>query len=117
MRLCADENMPGDSVAALRHQGHDVLWVRETMPGAADEQVIAKATIEQRVLLTFDKDFGDLVFNHGKSAAAGIVLFRISQPSAAVVSEVVVRVLASRNDWGGHFSVVDDRTVRMRPLK
>jgi len=117
MRLCADENMPGDCVVALRHQGHDVLWVRETMPGAADEQVIAKAMIEQRVLLTFDKDFGNLVFKAGKSVDAGIVLFRISQPSAAAVTEELVRALASRNDWGGDFSVVDDRTVRMRPLK
>jgi predicted nuclease of predicted toxin-antitoxin system len=117
MRLCADENVPGDCVAALRLQGYDVLWVREAMPGAADEQVIAKATSEQRVLLTFDKDFGDLVFNHGKNAATGVVLFRINQPSAAAVAEAVVRALDSRHDWGGHFSVVDDRNVRMRALR
>ncbi len=117
MRLCADENIPGDSVVALRHHGHDVLWVRESMPGAADEHVIARAMAEERLLLTFDKDFGELVFHRRKSAAAGIVLFRISQPFATVVSEVVVRVLASRDDWSGQFSVVDDHTVRMRPMK
>ena len=46
MRLCANENIPGDGVAALRRQGHDVLWVREAMPGATDEQVIERAIAE-----------------------------------------------------------------------
>ena len=117
MRLCANENIPGDGVAALRRQGHDVLWVREAMPGATDEQVIERAIAEQRLLLTFDKDFGELAFRHGRKAAAGVVLFRINQPSAAAVAETIARVLASRDDWAGNFSAVDDRTVRMRPLK
>jgi predicted nuclease of predicted toxin-antitoxin system len=98
MRLCANENIPGDGVAALRRQGHDVLWVREAMPGATDEQVIERAIAEQRLLLTFDKDFGELAFRHGRKAAAGVVLFRINQPSAAAVAETIARVLASRDD-------------------
>jgi predicted nuclease of predicted toxin-antitoxin system len=117
MRLCANENIPGDGVAALRGQGHDVLWIREAMPGATDEQVLAQATLEQRLLITFDKDFGEMAFRRGKKATAGVVLFRISQPSAKIVAETIVRVLTSRNDWAGNFSVVDDHTVRMRPLR
>jgi predicted nuclease of predicted toxin-antitoxin system len=117
MRLCANENIPADGVVALRSQGHDVLWIREAIPGATDVQVIERAMVEQRLLLTFDKDFGELVFRRGKKAAAGIVLFRISQPSGTAVAETIARVLASRDDWEGHFSVVDDRTVRMRPFK
>lgn len=116
MRLCVDENLPGDCVAALRAAGHDVLWIRETMPGAADVAVLAQAMSEGRLLITFDKDFGALVFQHGRQASKGIVLFRISLPSARETTEVVTRSLASRSDWEGHFSVVDERTVRMRPL-
>ena len=78
--------------------------------------MLARALAEKRLLLTFDKDFGALVFKRGSAASAGIVLFRISQPSATAVAVAVTRIIASRNDWSGHFSVVDDRTVRMRVL-
>ena len=116
MRLCADENIPGDCVAALRAKGHDVRWIREDMPGARDEEIVERAMADQRLLITFDKDFGELVFHRGKKATAGIILFRVAQPSALTVTDTVLKVLASRDDWVGHFSVVDDRTVRMRPL-
>ena len=77
MRLCANENVPGDCVAVLRQRGHDVLWVREIARGSGDDAVLAKAQSEARVLITFDKDFGELVFRRGKAASRGIVLFRL----------------------------------------
>lgn len=116
MRLCANENIPGDCVARLRQGGHDVVWIRETSPGNSDAEVLAWAWRENRLLITFDKDFGELVFRRGSKASHGIVLFRIAQPSAAAVAERVATVLASRGDWPGHFSVVDDTTIRMRCL-
>jgi predicted nuclease of predicted toxin-antitoxin system len=116
MRLCANENIPGDCVTALRSAGHDVLWIRESIPGASDDTVLARAQAEARLLLTFDKDFGALVYRRGQNGSGGIVLFRTSLPSAVIVAATVLRVLASRDDWIGHFSVVDDRTVRMRSL-
>ena len=116
MRLCANENIPEDCVIRLRQSGHDVLWVREAAPGIPDNEVLARALAEGRLLVTFDKDFGELVFRRGAKASHGIVLFRMAQPSAAVVAERVAAVLASRDDWSGHFSVVDDSAVRMRGL-
>ena len=68
--------------------------------------------MEGRLLITFDKDFGELVFRHGAKASHGVVLFRIAQPSAAAVTAV----LASRDDWAGQFSVVEEFAIRMRPL-
>jgi predicted nuclease of predicted toxin-antitoxin system len=62
MRLCANENVPGDCVTLLRQRGHDVLWIREVARGASDDGVLAMAQSETRLLLTFDKDFGELVF-------------------------------------------------------
>jgi predicted nuclease of predicted toxin-antitoxin system len=72
--------------------------------------------VEERLLITFDKDFRELVFRRGAKASQGIVLFRISQPSAAAVAERVAAVLASREDSAGHFSVVEDFAIRMRRL-
>lgn len=116
MRLCANENLPEDCIIRLRADGHDVLWIREAAPGIPDADVLARARAESRLLITFDKDFGELVFKLGAKASHGIVLFRIPQPSAAVVAARVAAVLASRNDWEGHFSVVEEFAVRMRPL-
>jgi len=79
MRLCANENIPEDCVIRLRQSGYDVLWIREISPGCSDMSVIDRALAEDRVLITFDKDFGDLVFRRGAKASKGVVLLRISQ--------------------------------------
>ena len=116
MRLVANGNFPGEAVEALQNRGHDVLWIRITAPGSDDESVLAQAQAESRVLLTFDKDFGELAFRSKLPASSGVILFRIGMPSAAHVAEVVTRVIDSREDWVGHFSVVDDRRIRMTRL-
>jgi predicted nuclease of predicted toxin-antitoxin system len=116
MRLCANENIPEDCVVRLRDAGHDILWIREVAPGSPDSAVLAMAFAEVRLLITFDKDFGELVFGRGAKATVGIILFRISQPSSSAIAERVSAVLASRQDWQGYFSVVDDITIRMRRL-
>jgi predicted nuclease of predicted toxin-antitoxin system len=116
MRLCANENIPELCVIRLRDHGHDVLWIREEAPGSSDVDVLAMALRENRLLITFDKDFGELVFRRGSGASCGIVLFRISQASPAAIAEKISSVLASRSDWAGAFSVVDDFTIRMRHL-
>jgi len=114
VRFCANENLSEETILRLRRDGHDVVWIRELAPGIADHEVLARARADDRVLLTFDKDFGELVYHLGSAASRGIILFRISQLSAASVAERISKILASRTDWEGHFSVVDDAVVRMR---
>jgi predicted nuclease of predicted toxin-antitoxin system len=116
VRILANENFPEDAVAMLRAAGHDVAWIRTDEPGAHDEEVLRRAQLEERLLLTFDKDFGELAFRVGLPASSGVVLFRISMPSSTHVARVAVAVLGSRDDWAGHFSVIDDRRIRMTPL-
>lgn len=116
MRLCANENLPLDCVIRLRQDGHDVLWIRESAPGSSDESVLGRAHKKGRILIAFDKDFGELVFRQGKKASHGIVLFRIAQPSVSLVAARIAAVLGSRNDWQGNFSVVEESAVRIRPL-
>ncbi len=116
MRILANENFPEDAVVALRRAGHDVAWIRADAPGSADEEVLRRAQSEARLLVTFDKDFGELAFRAGLPAASGVGLFRVSAPSSDHVARVAVSVLGSRTDWAGHFSVVEDRRIRMTPL-
>ena len=65
MRFLANENFPGDAVTALKSAKHDIVWVRTAAAGSKDEDVLAWAERESRVLLTFDKDFGELAWRVG----------------------------------------------------
>lgn len=116
MRIHANENFPGDAVAVLRAHGHDVRWARTDSPGAADHWILEQAEAEQRLVVTFDKDFGELAFRRRLPATCGIVLFRMAMCLPEEAVRVIVAVLESRDDWAGHFSVVETDRVRMRPL-
>ena len=116
MRILANENVPGPVVAALRAAGHDVLWVKESMTGAKDHNVLAHAQSEARLVVTFDKDFGELAVRSRLPAASGVVLFRLHGSGPGVDNSRAVAALTSRDDWAGHFAVVTDDRVRLRPL-
>jgi predicted nuclease of predicted toxin-antitoxin system len=116
VRILANENIPRDAVELLRQRGHDVVWIRSDAPGATDQANLTQAVSQQRLLITFDKDFGELVFRLGLAASYGIVLFRIDTPSATVAAKTIAETLDTRTDWVGQFSVVDSRRIRMTPL-
>ena len=115
MRFLANENIPGLTVSALRNAGHDVTWVRTIAPGAADTDLLALAAREQRILLTFDKDFGELARHAVLPPDCGVVLLRIPMPKPGVALQLA-HLLGERDDWVGHFAVVGPGTVRMRRL-
>jgi len=115
VRVLANENVSGDIVQALRNFGHDVLWIRTDDPGSSDEVVLAPAHTEDRLLLTFDKDFGELAFRFGLPIS-GVILLRLSASSPTRLTQVVMAALTSREDWAGMFSVVEEGRVRMTAL-
>jgi len=115
MRFLADENFPGAAVAALEVAGHDIVWVRRAAPGATDVEVLAWAAREQRILLTFDKDFGELAKGSTLPSECGIVLFRLPMPKPGDAGLRLAGLITARDDWAGHFSVVGSGRVRMRP--
>ena len=118
MRLLVDENIGRLEVQMLRAEGHDVVWIAEETPGIDDQAVLSRATTEERILLTADKeDFGELVFRDKEKAPYGIILFRIHDQKPSERAETIVTVLESRTNWEGHFSSVRDvDDIRMTPL-
>ena len=116
MRLLADENIPSLVVEFISARGHDAIWIAEKAPGISDQEVLSFATVERRTLITFDTDFGELVFRLGLSAPFGIILFRLPPDSPSSIAQTVVEVLESRTDWTKHFSVVDKNRIRTRFL-
>ena len=116
MRFLANENFPGAAVTILKSAGHDVIWIRTAVPGASDTEVLAWAARDARVLLTFDKDFGELARASTLPATCGVVLFRIPMPNPVDVGRRLGDLISARDDWVGHFSVVEPGRVRMRAL-
>jgi predicted nuclease of predicted toxin-antitoxin system len=86
------------------------------MPGDDDDLILRRAQTESRILITFDKDFGELAFRSGLPAACGIVLFRIPMNSPDQVARRAVDELGARSDWAGNFVVIERAKVRVRPL-
>jgi predicted nuclease of predicted toxin-antitoxin system len=115
MRVLANENLPRIAVEALRSLGHDVLWIAEDCPSVRDEHVLDLAVRESRVLLTHDKDFGELAFRQGLPATSGVVLLRVA-PIPSLVAELARKAFSERADFRGKFVVVEEGRIRERPL-
>ncbi|MBY0514936.1 MAG: DUF5615 family PIN-like protein [Gemmataceae bacterium] len=115
-RFLANENVPADAVRAAQAAGIDLVWVRDSTPGAADDDVLAAAVTTSRVLVTFDKDFGDLVFDRGRAASPGIVLLRPRLRSPAFLARFTVGVLTQPVGWEGNFCVAQEGRLRVIPL-
>jgi predicted nuclease of predicted toxin-antitoxin system len=116
MRILADENIPHGMIAALRAAGHEVTSISETAPQSSDERVLAFAVENSLVLLTFDSDFGRMIFAEGYRPPPGIIYLRSPPPTPAAAIERVLRVArADAPAIDGHFVSID-RKARYHPL-
>jgi len=116
LRFLANENFLGSVIRELRVRGHDVFSAKESMRGAEDGRILEHAQAEGRVLLTFDKDFGELAVRSGIREPCGVVLFRLRGSNRDADRVRAISALASRNDWPGHFAVVTETAIRMRRM-
>ena len=116
MRFLANENMSGGVILGLRNLGHDVLSAKELMPSASDEEILAYAESQNRIVVTHDKDFGELAYRWGLPPGGGIILLRLQKRSPESDNLRILEVLQSDIEWEGHFSVVSDNQIRCRPL-
>jgi predicted nuclease of predicted toxin-antitoxin system len=116
MRFLADENVARVVAARLRAAGLDVAAIAETAAGASDEQVLAIAVADQRILITEDRDFGELIVRQ-RMAVGGIVLLELDPLSNdAAAARVVDVVSAHAARLPGNLVVIEPGRVRIRPL-
>lgn len=115
--VLADENVPRAAVAALREAGLDVSSASEDMPGAADVAVLERAEAEERLLLTFDRDFGELIFHRGHEPPPAVVFLRFVPRTPEEPASVFLNLLGHNEiRLDGRFTVITRDQVRQRPL-
>jgi predicted nuclease of predicted toxin-antitoxin system len=112
MRALADENYPAPSVQILREAGHDVVAVAETNPGLTNGDVAETAAGQGRILLTLDKDFGQIAFRERKVSLIGIVLVRGEGLRPDEPGQLLLEAMQAGVDLEGQFVVLRRGQVR-----
>jgi predicted nuclease of predicted toxin-antitoxin system len=114
VKIVADENVDKEIVDRLRADGHNVLYIAEENAGIDDRNILDRSLRTGSVLLTADKDFGDLVFRQ-RLLHAGVRLVRL----AGVRADLKAGLVAATFDQHGEelrsgFAVLSKRTLRFR---
>jgi predicted nuclease of predicted toxin-antitoxin system len=117
MRCLADENVPGPSIRLLREAGYDVEAIIEIAPGSPDPAVLQRACDTSRFLITFDRDFGELVYRRGNAVPPGIIYLRVSPADPEEAGGVLLKLFQMADlTFADRFTVVDTDRIRQRPL-
>jgi len=115
-RLLVNENFPAPSVARLRAMGWDVVSVAEGRAGMNDAAVIALAVSEKRFLVTFDRDYGELLFARGLPPPPAVILLRVPSYRPEDPAMWVTRIVKDTETLVGMFTVFDGTSIRSRPF-
>ena len=113
MNFVADESCARPVIQALREAGHDVVAIAEIAKGATDDQVLERALKEKRVLITEDRDFGELIYARGRSSA-GVILVRFPSRARRAKSATVIEAVSKLGSrLGDAFTVVQPGRLRI----
>jgi predicted nuclease of predicted toxin-antitoxin system len=114
MKFLADENIIQPVVDALREQGYVVGYITELSPGIDDDVILEKAFDKDYVLLTEDKDFGELVYRI-KHRFRSVVLIRLHGLSAQSKVRILTTAIKEHGtEFSGNFIVISYNTIRIR---
>jgi predicted nuclease of predicted toxin-antitoxin system len=113
VRFLADENCDYEVIKALQREGHDVRSVSDISPRAEDAEVITLAIREKRILLTEDKDFGQLVYSH-REEGFGVIFLRYPSPVRRQIAKDVIQLTKQHGEkLFGCFVTVQPGRIRI----
>ena len=116
MNFIADESVDRQIIDQLRKDGHSVWYVTEMKPGLTDDAVLQKANQETAILLTADRDFGELVFRLNR-LTHGVILIRLAGISPPKKAEFVSSAIEKHSsEFQNAFSVITPNAVRIRQI-
>jgi predicted nuclease of predicted toxin-antitoxin system len=116
LTIVVDENFPAPSTLLLRQAGHDIVAISEVAAGISDEAVLQLANLHNAWLVTFDLDFGELIFQRAFQPPRALILLRESRFSPPDLAAVVIGMLGQLAIYDHKFVIWSRERIRTRPL-
>lgn len=107
-RLLTDEHIPARTIAALRQSGHDVVSSSLLYRRSLDRTLLEIGEAERRLVVTFDRDFGALIFAERVPQTVGVIYLRITGQIHAEVTPALLAGVDSDHPLVGYFTVIKD---------
>ena len=115
MMFLANENFPRPSILLLRANGYVIESIQEKHQGISDEKVLQIAQENKLIILTFDKDYGELIFRYASHNPPSVIFFRGKGGNPLYAGQILLSFLSENNiSFSNSFSVVDDKSIRQR---
>ncbi len=115
MKLLANENFPYKSIYYLRDKGYDILSIGIDNPSIRDAEIMTIAIDEERTILTFDRDYGELIFRHNYKPEKGVIYLRLvefePQEPGLIIEDIITNI---EIDLSRALTVVDKNGIRQR---
>jgi predicted nuclease of predicted toxin-antitoxin system len=115
MRLLADENFPLKTFHIFKDNGFDIEHIRFIKPSSLDTYVMEYAISQNQIILTFDSDFGTLVFQKGY-IPLGIIFYRLTAFDAFEPFKIFIDIINNDYLLKHNFTVIEKEGIRQRPI-
>lgn len=115
MKLLANENFPISSVKILAESGYDIIAVGLEFSGILDREVIELSISENRTIITFDRDYGELIFKIGYKPQSGVIYLRWDEFRPEEPGEYLVELFGSKTiQYENRLTVISRDHIRQR---
>lgn len=115
MKFLANENIPFQSIIYLKSLKYDIKAIGIDNPSISDKQVMNIAIEENRTILTYDSDYGELIFKYGYYPPAGVIFIRIQPNDPLETGKIMEQLLSKENlSFNNNLTVVDNNSIRQK---
>ncbi|TAK52035.1 MAG: hypothetical protein EPO24_15465 [Bacteroidetes bacterium] len=115
MKFLANENFPVASVRILQEAGYDTKFIGFECPSISDVEVITLAVQESRTIITFDKDYGELIYKYGHKPKGGVIFLRLKEFTPEEPAEYLLHIIRSTEIiFENYLTVIDSKNIRQR---
>ena len=115
MKLLANENFPFKSTQYLKNKGYDIISIGTDNPGIKDSVVMSIAIHEERTILTFDRDYGELIFKYNYKPAHGVIYLRLDEYEADEPGKIIEDLMTKKEfDFNNALTVITRNGIRQR---
>lgn len=106
---------PGPSILLLRENNYHIISVQESFPGVSDTDVLRIATERQLIILTFDKDYGEIIFKYDIVNPPSVIYFRDKGHTPLFAGMSLLKILQTEAiNLKGAFTVIEKSNIRQR---